>query len=71
MLRMQKPRLSWLGGLVVITTLATVPESSDAYQLEVGKVHPDFVLPRIDTGEPVTLSQFRGKKVLLLHFASW
>lgn len=41
------------------------------YRPSVGKPHPDFVLPRIDTREPVALSQFRGKKVLLVHFASW
>jgi peroxiredoxin len=34
-------------------------------------VHPDFTLPGIVDGEPVSLSQFRGRKVLLVHFASW
>ncbi len=42
-----------------------------SYAPKVGEAHEDFVLPRIDTGEPVTLSQFRGKKVLLINFASW
>jgi hypothetical protein len=37
----------------------------------VGERHPDFTLPRIDDGRPVSLSQFRGKKVLLIEFASW
>jgi len=37
----------------------------------VGRRHPDFVLPRIDDGKPVSLSDFRGKKVLLIQFASW
>jgi hypothetical protein len=41
------------------------------YIPRVGKTHSDFVLPRIDNGEPIRLSQFRGKKVLLIHFASW
>lgn len=41
------------------------------YAPEVGKPHPEFVLPRIDNGEPIRLSQFRGKRVLLVHFASW
>ena len=45
--------------------------STPAYAPRVGEVHPDFVLPRIDTREPVSLSQFRGKKVLLIHLASW
>ncbi len=33
--------------------------------------HPDFILPSIDGGEAIQLSKYRGKKVLLLHFASW
>jgi peroxiredoxin len=37
----------------------------------VGQRHPDFTLPNIATGKPVSLSDFRGKKVLLIHFASW
>jgi hypothetical protein len=36
-----------------------------------GERYPDFTLPRIDDGRPVSLSQFRGKKVLLIEFASW
>jgi hypothetical protein len=47
--------------------------ASDAagYSPRVGQPHPDFVLPSITDHEPVSLSQFRGKKVLLVHFASW
>jgi hypothetical protein len=34
--------------------------------------HPDFILPSIDDpNENIQLSNYRGKKVLLLHFASW
>jgi hypothetical protein len=31
---------------------------------------PDFTLPSIVEGAPVSLSGFRGKKVLLIQFAS-
>ena len=41
------------------------------YSPRVGEPHPDFVLPAIADRQPVSLSQFRGKKVLLVHFASW
>lgn len=41
------------------------------YKPVVGQPHPDFVLPNIANGKPVKLSDFRGKKVLLVHFASW
>lgn len=41
------------------------------YQPQVGQHHSDFVLPRIGDRTPVALSDFRGKKVLLIQFASW
>jgi hypothetical protein len=41
------------------------------YHAEIGQRHGDFTLPDIRTGKPVSLSDFRGKKVLLIHFASW
>ena len=45
----------------------------DQYKPLTGKQgpHPDFILPSIDNDEKIQLSKFRGKKVLLLHFASW
>lgn len=45
--------------------------AAPAYPPQVGTIHPDFILPKIDSREPVSLSQFRGKKVLLINFASW
>ena len=33
--------------------------------------HPDFILPSIHGDDVIQLSDYRGKKVLLLHFASW
>ena len=35
-----------------------------------GQMYPDFVLPSL-AGKEVRLSDYRGKKVLLFHFASW
>jgi len=46
-------------------------DSAASYAPKVGEKHPDFTLPRIDDGAPVSLSDFRGKKVLLIQFASW
>jgi len=42
-----------------------------AYLPPTGELHPQIVLTRIDTQEAVALSDYRGKKVLLIHFASW
>ena len=50
---------------------APTPALADPYVPKVGRHHPEFTLPDIRTGKPVSLSDFRGKKVLLIHFASW
>jgi hypothetical protein len=38
---------------------------------EVGQVFPQVVLPSLDGRRPVALSQFRGKKLLLIEYAAW
>jgi len=38
-----------------------------ATALEVGEQAPDFTLPST-TGEEISLSQFRGKKLILIEF---
>ena len=45
--------------------------SARTYAPKIGQRYPDFTLPRIDDRTPVSLSDFRGKKVLLIQFASW
>lgn len=45
--------------------------SAENYSPKVGNPHRDFVLPDIQTGKAVSLRDYRGKKVLLFHFASW
>jgi len=50
---------------------AVAATGAAAYSPQVGQPHPDFTLPSIADGRPVSLSQFRGKKVLLVHFSSW
>ena len=37
---------------------------------DVGQMYPDFRLPKLD-GTFGRLSDYRGSKVLLIHFASW
>jgi hypothetical protein len=38
---------------------------------EVGQLFPPIVLPSLDGKRTMALSEFRGKKVLLIEFASW
>ncbi len=45
--------------------------SAASYAPKVGQRHPDFTLPAIGDRAPVSLSSFRGKKLLLIQFASW
>jgi cytochrome oxidase Cu insertion factor (SCO1/SenC/PrrC family) len=47
------------------------PASQEHTGLKVGQLHPDFTLPAINDRAPISLSSFRGKKVLLIQFASW
>ena len=52
-------------------SLNAVSSQAAGYSPQVGQIHPDFTLPGIADREPVSLSQFHGRKVLLIHFASW
>jgi peroxiredoxin len=54
--------------IMVSTTLASLLlVTGVALSLEVGEQAPDFTLPST-TGEPISLSQFRGKQHVLLEF---
>lgn len=63
----------WLG--LVLTILGSTSNSQESapqtYRPKVGERHVDFCLPQIGSSKPVALSDFRGTKVLLMHFASW
>ena len=54
----------WLVGMLLASVLGVV---SVAAALEVGQQAPDFTLPST-TGEKISLSQFRGKQLVLLEF---
>ena len=60
-----------LAMLLVIAPAFGKLDSADGFEPTVGKALADFRLPRIDNGEPKSLSDFRGKKTLLIVFASW
>ena len=54
-----------LGVALVVASLST----SVALALEVGERAPDFTLPST-TGEKISLSEFQGKKHVLIQFYS-
>lgn len=57
--------------LLLLLTLAAPTLAAESYRPKKGEQHPDFTLPTISRGEALSLSDYRGKKVLLIHFASW
>jgi len=67
--------MQWLPGKLlalagVCAVLAPVA-AAETYAPKVGQRHFDFTLPNLRDGKPVALSDYRGKKVLLIQFASW
>ncbi len=63
--------MRWLLGVSLLLCGAARTAPAEPYAPRVGERHPNFTLPAISDGRPVSLSQYRGKKVLLIHFASW
>ena len=72
---MNRHRPHW----IVVAATFLLPASAsrthaDSTPLEIGTAegqqHPDFLLPGLDGGF-LRLSDYRGKKVFLFHFASW
>jgi hypothetical protein len=61
--------------LLFVWALFLLPQLAEAQpmtsQFAVGQPFPNLVLPRMDNGQPGSLSQFRGRKVILQIFASW
>jgi len=56
---------------VALALCALGSSSLEAAPPAVGERHLDFTLADISTNKPASLSDFRGKKVLLIQFASW
>jgi hypothetical protein len=63
--RMVQHTRRWMVGSVLLLGVLSVTEVSTA--LEIGEFAPDFTLPST-TGEAISLSQFRGQKLVLLEF---
>ena len=63
--RLPKRTRSWL--LLGVLLAGVLVGASAATALEVGEQAPDFTLPGT-TGEKISLSQFQGKKLVLIEF---
>ena len=54
----------WLVGMLLASVLGVISVTT---ALDVGQQAPDFTLPST-TGEKMSLSQFRGKQLVLIEF---
>ena len=67
---MQAPSL--IGTLTASSLMvASAAHAAAPPRIEVGQPFPDIVFPSLEHGEPLSIADFRGKKVLLHVFASW
>lgn len=59
--------------LLPFLLIGTLPRSVRAEEVpvHVGDPFPALVLPALADGSPLSIEQFRGRKVLLHQFASW
>ena len=55
----------------VLFVLLWAAPSALAQEPKVGELHPEIRLPTLDGSRTVSLRALRGKRVLLLQFASW
>jgi hypothetical protein len=57
--------------LLLVPLMCAAGTPASAAPPKAGERHADFTLANIADGKPASLSDFRGKKVLLIQFASW
>ena len=60
---------SFVAALAGVLLCCTV--RADPPVLEVGQPFPDIAFPSMEDGSPMSIADFRGKKVILHVFASW
>ncbi len=58
-------------GLVSCGSPQTESLAPPQVTLEVGQPLPELILAALEDGRPASLSEFRGRKMLLHIFASW
>lgn len=60
-----------LAGIVVLAAGCGAAATPPAVGLNPGDLFPPIMLPSLRDRKPMSLAEFRGKKVLLHIFASW
>jgi hypothetical protein len=59
-----------LAATILAMSATALAQDPPAIGTKTGEMYPDFVLPTVD-GEVRQFAEFRGKRILLFHFASW
>ena len=65
---MKMSRVVLLGSLVAASLLAQAPQTPPKTHLKIGDEAPDFSLPNTADAKPIKLSDYRGKKTVILAF---
>lgn len=66
-------RFRYLFTMVLLAVVALIPRVSiaDDNELHLDKPHPTLVLPSLKEGEVLSVDNYRGHKLILVHFATW
>lgn len=59
-----------LSALPLLATAAALPAQENLAPKE-GQIFPEIEFPTLDGEDRMSLSAFRGQKILLMQFASW
>ncbi len=57
--------------LVFLGLFMTQNLEANAHEFRVGDPFPELVLPSLTDGSPLSISSFRGQKLILHIWASW
>lgn len=60
-----------LPGILLLAAGCGAAETAPHVGIKPGDLFPPIVLPSLRDGKPISVADFRGKKVLLHIFASW
>jgi len=66
--------IAFILAVTAATALAAIPGSAQdtAMRIKIGEAAPDFRLKDVSTGKTYTLSEYKGKQVVMLEFwATW
>ena len=70
--RLKLRRVCSLLAMMISSIVSVTGASAElATQTEVDKPFPNIALPSMENGSPISIEQFRGKKIILHVFASW